>query len=259
MSARLLGLAAAGAALVGAGCLGKTAGLTDPSKSPPPEPAKSDVRSSAKISAKEAGALDLNMAESLEAAGKDADAIAYYEKARRADPAVADRAGRRLAILYDKTDDQSRALAEFQELLRKHPKDTDLLSDVGYSYYNRGQWATAEEYLKRAVEADKTNKRAWGNLGMTLAMQGRYDESVGAFAKSTTPAGVHANLAFVLTTQKKFEAAAREYREALNLDPTLKIAQAGLARLEASSPVPPKDDAGGVLPAAGATDPAGVR
>lgn len=183
---------------------------------------------------KQSAALCLSMAESLEKEGKEADAVAYYERARQQDPAIGERAGRRLAILYDRLDDQARAMAEFQELLRKKPKDGNLLNDVGYSFYNRGQWAEAETYLRRAVAADKANKRAWMNLGMSLGQQGKYAEALDAFGKAVTPAEAQASLGFVLTTQGKRDDAASAYRRALQLEPTLKVAHSALAKLEAT-------------------------
>jgi tetratricopeptide (TPR) repeat protein len=188
---------------------------------------------------KQSAALCLTMAESLEKDGKEADAVGYYERARQLDPSLCDRAARRLAILYDRLDDQARAMTEFQELLRKKPKDAALLNDIGYSCYNRGQWAEAEQYLRRAVAADKANKRAWVNLGMALGQQGKYTEALDAFGKAVTPAEAQANLGFILTTQGKRDDAAAAYRRALQLEPTLKVAQRALAKLEATSAEPP--------------------
>ena len=49
---------------------------------------------------------------------READAIAYYERARKISPELNDRCSRRLAVLYDKVDNQSQALIEFQDLVR---------------------------------------------------------------------------------------------------------------------------------------------
>lgn len=189
------------------------------------------------LPAKPAAALCLSMAQNLEKDGKDADAVGYYERARELDPSLQDRASRRLAVLYDRTDNQARAMAEFQEQLKKKPKDANLLNDMGYSYYNRAQWADAETYLRRAIAADKNHKSAWVNLGLTLAQQGRNQEAVDAFLKVVTPAEAHANLGFVLAVQGKKAEAVAAYRQALELEPTLRLAQIAVAKLE--SPEPP--------------------
>lgn len=230
----LIVTAAAATLLAGPGCMTwKGLTSTDPPPLPQkPAPADPGIRMDAALPPNESAGLALRMAEGCEAAGKDAEAAAYYERARAADPNCADRAARRLAVLYDKLDMQPKALAEFTALLKKHPKDSALLSDVGYSYYNRGQWGEAEQYLRQAVAADAANKKAWTNLGLTLAQQGRYPESLDAFSKGATQAEAYQNLAFVLTAQKKFDEAKAAYRKALELEPGLKVSQAALTRLD---------------------------
>jgi Flp pilus assembly protein TadD len=200
---------------------------------------------------KPAGALLLAMAEKLEKGGKDVEAIPYYERARESDPNLADRASRHLAVLYDKADDQARAMHEFQELLKKKPKDPSLLNDFGYSCYNRGQWAEAENYLRKATTLDKNFKPAWVNLGLALAQQGKQVEAIEAFSHAVSTAEAYANLGFVLTVQGKKEAALAVYRRSLELEPTLKISHAAIARLERGEPVLPETAAVGPVHAIG--------
>ena len=222
--------------LAGNGCLhSKLGDLKLPTSlggaSKPTEGNASTVAES-ELSAKPAATLALTMAEELEKAGKDGDAIAYYEKARSADPATAPKAARRLAVLYDRAGDPGKAMTEFRELLKLKPKDADLLNDIGYSHYNRGEWTEAETYFRKAIDHEKAHKRAWINLGMTLAQQGRADESLVAFEKVVTPAEAKSNLAFVLATQGKRDAATELYKQALAADSTMKTAQTALAALE---------------------------
>lgn len=183
-------------------------------------------------------ALCFNMAEALERQGRETDALIYYEQARKLDPALHDKAARRLAVLYDRHDQQARGMVEFQHLLKKFPKDASLLNDVGYSYYNRGQWAEAESYLRKAVAFDKTCTRAWVNLGMALAQQGKTEEAYEAFVKAVSPAEAYSNLGFILAQhpERRSEAIAA-YRRALELEPTLPVAQLALKRLESSGEV----------------------
>lgn len=243
-----IAMAAAGVVLVGPGCTSWKGLTTSDMALPKAVTETPGIRTTAELPASESAALALRMAEGCEASGKDAEAAAYYEKARTADPSVGDRASRRLAVLYDKLDQQPKALAEFQLLLKKHPKDSALLSDVGYSYYNRGQWVESEQYLRKAIAADAANKKAWVNLGLALAQQGRYPESLEAFAKGATQAEAYQNLAFVLTAQKKFDEAKGAYRKALELEPGLRVSQAALAKLEGRDTQPA---AGSVTPVQG--------
>jgi tetratricopeptide (TPR) repeat protein len=243
---RLLVGAAVG--LAGAGCVGGS-GFRIADRLPVAAEAAEPAKTADELPAAESAPLVLTMAEELDKAGKEAEAIPYYEQARALNPALGDRAARRLAVLYDRLDHQAQAMTEFRELLKKHPKDAGLLNDIGYSYYNRGEWAEAESHLRKAVAADKNLKRAWVNLGLALAQQGRYDEGLAAFGKAVTPAEARANLGFVLAAQGKRDEAKDAYRQALALEPTLKVAQAALAKLEAPPTPKAAESTTGTVPA----------
>jgi len=217
------------------GSAGQQTSLFGKSDANVPDIAAMQPKQAQELSGKPAALLLITMAEGLEKDGKDVDAIAYYERARDLDPVLADRSSRRLAVLYDRADEQAKAMHEFQEQLKKKPKDAALLNDMGYSMYNRGQWAEAENHLRKAVTADKNFKPAWVNLGLALAQQGKQQESLDAFSHAVSAAEAYSNLGFVLAVQGKKAEATAAYRRALELEPALKIAQAALHRL-ASEP-----------------------
>lgn len=245
-----LSVSASGCLTAGAGGVPAWFGGKGDSPTAPSGPtghASSAPQKEAELATNESAALALAMAEGLERDGKDADAAACYERARQLDPAVADRAAHRLAILYDRNDEQAKAMTEFTALLKKRPRDSALLCDAGYSHYNRGRWADAEALLRKAVAADRANKRAWNNLGLALAMQGKEREAVECFEKAVTPAEALANLGFCLAVQGKRDEARAAYRRALGLEPALRTAQAALARLDAPPTAP---GVGLTLPAA---------
>jgi Tfp pilus assembly protein PilF len=175
--------------------------------------------------------LHLTLADSMEKGGHDAEAASCYEKARSLDPR-APNVSRHLAAIYDRMGDSKRALEEYHLALKAAPRDPQLLNRFGYFYYTRGQWKEAEEQYRLALSINANLQHAWVNLGLTLAQQRRYDESLEAFAKAVTRAEALSNLAFVLTTQGQREEAKRKYHEALVIDPNLQIAQLALQKLE---------------------------
>src|SRR5262249_25321510 len=129
-----------------------------------------------------------------------------------------------------------KATDEYEALLKAHPKDADLLTDLGYSYYCRGDWANAEAYLAKAVQFDPKHKKAWVNLGLARAQQGKWDDSFQAFCQAVRPADAHCNVAFILAAQGKTDEAKAQYRQALSLDPSLRLAHDALAQLENPHP-----------------------
>ncbi|MCI0459353.1 MAG: tetratricopeptide repeat protein [Gemmataceae bacterium] len=188
----------------------------------------------------------LRTAESLEKGGKHAEAIQLYEKARQKDARL-HHVCRRLAVLYDRVGNFPRAQEEYDRALKLQPDDPSLLNDLGYSHYCQGNWDEAEKCLRRALEKNPKSARAWTNLGLVLGQKGLYAECVEAFARVVSPARAQCNLGFILTTQGKRDEARAAYREALRLDPELKLAEGALAKLEkapvvAVSPERPQTD-----------------
>jgi len=182
----------------------------------------------------EAARLALRTAQEFEKHGRIPEAIQFYEKARSHDPALVHTVARRLAVLYDLSGQFTQADTEYQRLLQHSPQDPDVLNDLGYSHYCRGNWSSAEHYLRQAVQRQPQHKKAWINLGLALAQQGKTDESLQAFCQAVPLAQAHCNVAFVLATQGQHTQALQHYRHALQLDPSLPLAQAAVARLSAN-------------------------
>ncbi|MER3416615.1 MAG: hypothetical protein C4297_10435 [Gemmataceae bacterium] len=236
----VVGLALASASL--GGCSSLTSSQWAQWKPPPLEmPVASNTRKAQELELPphEAARACLKTAELLEQNGHEIEAIYQYERARHYDPRLT-HVARRLAVLYDRQGDHARAAHEYKKALELEPNNVELLNDYGYFQYQRGDWQEAEKWLRKALHVNPRYERAWVNLGMTLAMQGRYAESYEAFVKAVTPAQAHANLGFLLTTQGKWEEAKAAYRKALSLEPGLQIAAGALAKLEEAERMPPK-------------------
>ena len=169
--------------------------------------------------------------------GNLAEAGAQYEMARRANPGLKD-IGHRIAIIYDELGEHSKAMAEYERELAARPNDADLLNDVGYCEYNRGNWLAAEKYFRQVVAINPQHQRAWINLGLTLGQEERYQESMEAFLKVVHPAEAECNLGFVMTTQGKRNDAKAAYHRALNADPSSQLARQALMKLDEAGEAP---------------------
>jgi Tfp pilus assembly protein PilF len=185
---------------------------------------------------KECAEICLTIGTELEKGGYLADAAIQYEKVRKLDPKT-QVVGRRLAVLYDQLGEERRALTEYDDALKRTPKDADLLNDYGYFHYSRGRWQPAETAFRQALAQNPTHERAIINLGMTLAQQGKLDEAMQTFVKINSQAQAKANIAFALATQGKRALAMQAYREALQIEPGLMSARQGLATLESGGKV----------------------
>jgi len=212
-----------------------------PSASTSEKPAAQASGDAKELPSAQTAKIQMALAEEMVKKGDRAGAIAQYEKARANDASLDGRVSHRLGVLYDQLDQRARSLEEFQRALKSPPRDSALhsalLSDVGYCYYNRGEWTEAEKYLRQALQLDAGNPRAHNTLGMTLAQEGKSTEALQEFGKVVSPAKAQANLGFILLVQGKRDEARQAYRRALELEPHLDLAQAALEKLDAPTPI----------------------
>ena len=79
----------------------------------------------------------------------------------------------------------------YEEALRRDPGDSRCNNALGLLLYRRGKFAEAEPYFRRAIERltlrnpNPYDGEPFYNLGLSLKMQGRYDEAFAAFYKAT--------------------------------------------------------------------------
>jgi tetratricopeptide (TPR) repeat protein len=172
----------------------------------------------------------LSVAETLEKNGLYADAALQVEKAHQYNPRL--QCARRLALLYDRSGDIDRALAQYREALKTNSQDANLLNDTGYCCYRAGHFTDAEHYLRQAVVINDRHQRAWINLGMTLGQEQRYQESLDAFTRGSSRPEALCDLGYVYATQGKTEEAKKLYTQALGLRPDLAVARTALAKLD---------------------------
>ncbi len=191
---------------------------------------------------RESAELCLALAKDFESKGLVMEAIYEYRKPRHYNPRLK-KISRNLADLYSQVGEHKLALQEFKTAVEMSPRDADLRNNFGYFFQTTGKWAKAEEQYAAALELNPHHRRAWTNLGLVLAMQNRYEESLEAFKKNNSPGEAYSNLAFVLTTQGKREEAKELYSKAIMMEPDLRIPRLAYQKLEkAKKVVPAKHD-----------------
>jgi len=169
-------------------------------------------------------------ADKLAQQGHLREAIMLLERARSASEEPTD--ARKLAVLYDRSGQPGKAEARFRAALKRQPNNADLLADYGFYLYRRQQHERAEQVLRRALAIDNSHRRAWTNLGMTLARQAKYEESHAAFSKVVSPGQAYANVGAIMAQAGRRDLAQRTLRRALHLEPQLPQAVALLNHLD---------------------------
>jgi Flp pilus assembly protein TadD len=185
--------------------------------------------------------IHYDLARALETQGQFEPALGEYQKVVEAFPSTTKLRGdapsraklhRRVAAALDRLGKFDEARDHYRSAKRLAPKDPDVWNDSGYSHYLQGRWDDAESDLKKAVSLDPANPRILTNLGLTLAASGRVEPAVETLTKAGGPASAHANVAYVLAANGKFEDALKHYRSALAIQPDMPAVRDALARVE---------------------------
>ncbi len=221
--------------LIGTGCVTPGTWLTDsmPGFSPGQQaPGAVAVKPGAELPADQALHLCTMVARQMDQAGNDEGALEQWQKVAKLDPAN-QQAARRLAVLYDRSCQFSKAEAEYRKLAQANPRDAEIACDWGYSHYLRNNWNEAEAKTRQALELNPKHARAHSNLGLVLGQKGQFPEALREFQSAgLSEAEAHSNLAFVYWTKGQLEEARRECQTAVRLDGGCTRAKQMLAALD---------------------------
>jgi Flp pilus assembly protein TadD len=188
--------------------------------------------------------IQIALARTLERQGRIDEAKKVYLEAIKTNPERAD-AHHLMGLLHARNGDCQTAEQYYQKANQLDPENAELYCDLGYCFYLQQRWDEAESNLRRAVALAPDSRRARNNLGLLLARTGREQEAFGEFAKAgCSEAEAHTNLAFALSLAERRDVAEAHFQRAVDLDPSLKTAQQGLASLRSLTA-----NAGGGLPA----------
>jgi tetratricopeptide (TPR) repeat protein len=163
------------------------------------------------------------------------DPVSLWEDTVRKSPHKR-RAHFQLAYAYDQQARYGLALEEFQKTAELGPVTPDLLLDWGLAYDHLSQFDQALAKLRLAAIMQPT-AHVYTQIGMVYAQQSRWAEALAALA---TAEKIDPNFPDTYTYRGKVylntnqvQAAIREYRRALAIDPTLEDARHDLAIAEA--------------------------
>jgi arylsulfatase A-like enzyme/parvulin-like peptidyl-prolyl isomerase len=179
--------------------------------------------------------VTFDLARSLLALGQGEQASRVIDQALQADPGSSELLLFR-GFIRQRLRRFDAAAADYRELLRLDPSSGEAHLRLSECLLAQSQPAAAREHLLRAVDSIPDSTAAWNNLGVVEHQLGNLEQARAAFdrAAGLDPGNARTrfNRARVLETLGEREAAARDYREALRLDPRLADARARLAALE---------------------------
>lgn len=169
----------------------------------------------------------------------------------------------RLANIYARMEKFSEADKYYALAQKLNPGNNDIYTDRGYAAMLEGDYSKAQQLLQEALDRKPNDTRASNNMGMVLAFQGKTDEALSYFRRSTSEAEALCNLAYVHVQRGEGDQAMRRYNQALSLDPSLKVAANGLTqlaearqRMEQAQQVAGRNKAAPVQPKTAAPSPA---
>ena len=161
--------------------------------------------------------------------GRYSEAISELTTATSIDPKLTE-AHNLLGVAYDKKGFSDRARDSFERAV-KMEEDADTLNNLGFSFYQNGNYRAAVDRLKRAAKLAPQDERILNNLGLAYCRLGKIDEAYKAFSRATGPLTGNLNTAKMLERFGREDDAIRYYEAARAIDPNNTLALRRLADL----------------------------
>ena len=168
------------------------------------------------------------------ASGRNAEAIACFEKALELEPESAD-AHREMGYAFDAAGRTGEAEATFRRAIQLRPSSWAAYKDLGVFYNRHGRLTEALPLFQRVVELTPDNYAGYANLGGIYLRLGLQEEAVRTLARSLALRPTwhaYSNLGTAHFYQGHYADAADAYRRAIELSPADSLLWGHLADAE---------------------------
>lgn len=146
-------------------------------------------------------------------------ARAHLVKAEASGAEISWRVYNSLGVISDLEKDYKQAISYYEKALTVQPEMPLILNNMGYSHYMSGDWDSAEKYYRQAVLNDEFFERAWRNLGLLYARQGKYEEAVNAFTQVEDLPEAYNDIGFICMLNGKYDISEAFFKRAIKLAP----------------------------------------
>jgi type IV pilus biogenesis/stability protein PilW len=142
-----------------------------------------------------------------------------------------------MGLLYFQEGDSIRALQELVKSKDINPDDKHTWNVLGLTYKERKLYREAEDAFNSAIKLDDRFSEAYNNLGVLYLDRKNYKEAIKCFESAaknifyTTPELVYNNMGYAYHKMSDFEAAEKNYKEAIALNPSFESAYMNMAQL----------------------------
>jgi Flp pilus assembly protein TadD len=179
-----------------------------------------------------------NLANDLQAHGRDDEAIHHYEESLRLMPGNASvHTGLANALVGLGRNDE--AVQHYEEALRIDPDFAKAHNNLAFVLERSGRLDEAIQHYDQAARLQPDDAKAHSSLAVALAGRGRIDEAIRHFEEALRlrPEYVeaHYNLAVLLARRGRTDEALKHYDEAVRLNPDYARTHTDLAKIISSS------------------------
>lgn len=133
------------------------------------------------------------------------------------------------AISHQMANQLSEAIGAYDSLLDVNPRDIDSLINKGLALRKIGRVDEAIKTYRKAAEIDPYDSTVWNNLGIALRNTGRIKESIECYDKgleaNPRDAGLWSNRGVALKEAGRLEESLESYDKALSIDPSRRSAR----------------------------------
>jgi Tfp pilus assembly protein PilF len=153
---------------------------------------------------------------------KPEQALRRFEQALETDPENSE-AMLEMGVTYELLGQPAMARKFLQEAVKMAPDNSAVRNNLGLNYLGQERYADAIREFSRALALGSDSERTRNHLGTAHALQGEEEKALAMFAAATDEAGAYNNLGCVYMNQKKWDAAEKAFKRALDLKPVFYV------------------------------------